>query len=163
MEDHPIKKWIVIVVTIGATILIGFALASPYLSQQARFRYYTELAKYSVRTQAVASSTIPGAMPTDLPFDAAATLTQNKTVTAPSGETQSIRIYTTAKSLDDSYLAFKTYLTAHSWTISQSSETATLGFLFAKDTKGNTLVIVIKPMPQGETVVSVTYNTPPAK
>jgi hypothetical protein len=65
----------------------------------------------------IEATKIPPKIPTDIPFESGATISQNYAATTSDGKTQGTRVFETKKSITDAYKVYETYFKQNNWTV----------------------------------------------
>lgn len=113
------------------------------------------------KLQDVKPAELPKGMPSDLPIETGAKILNNFNATAPNGQVQATRTYLSAKAVQTNYDIYKSYLTAHKWSIVtevKDPKHPEILSIFARNAKGTISITIQKNNvnPTGSTV-TVTF------
>ncbi|GEM_PF-1174516 len=127
MEQSSSSKWLFILIGIAILAVVVFlvfkymrprpgAMPNPANGTDQRVKH-TGKEILKVDRKDIDVTKLPERLPTDIPTEAGALVTQNYTATTEDGRFQATRVFETSKSLDDNAKIYTDYFTKNNWKI----------------------------------------------
>lgn len=142
---------LVILAVLIAIILIGSNKSTKQVVDTNADQNQLEFSKSNVP-----SNQIPGIIPTDIPVESNAKVTQNYVSTTKDGLSQSNRVYETSKSLADNYKLYTDYMKKNGWEITSTINDENSKMISGR--KQNSLLLVQMTVNKDTTSKTVTIS-----
>lgn len=150
VDQDQLFKLVVLIAALLALLYVALLLANESKQRTGQTEVVQQESNLPIEKVAIPNEKLPGLFPSDIPVETGVEIIENSQVTTDDGVVQVIRIFESAKSMNENYNLYLNYLTRNDWQITNQDNGSTQKLLRGK--KGyQTLLIIMDPNPAKQT------------